>query len=142
LCVSIVSKADYLKYAMSICFIFFTVILLSTSAVAQDYSKRKILLLAEHTHNADLKQQEKILNADSAGLIERDIIITIITQVTDKNRYDALIKKNQGFQFILIGKDGGEKLTSDKPVTLQQLYGLIDSMPMRKYEIESRSKNY
>jgi len=52
-----------------------------------------------------------------------------------------LMKSKTGFQLVLIGKDGGEKLTSDKPETLQQLYGLIDSMPMRRYEIETRSKH-
>jgi len=139
--VSIVSKADYLKLAMAICFLFFTAILLSTSAIAQDYSKRKILLLAEHAEHAELKQQLKIFGTDSAGLADRDIIITVITPVTDKNRYAQLMKNKKGFQLILTGKDGGEKLTSDKPVTLQQLYGLIDSMPMRKYEMETRSKN-
>ncbi len=126
---------------MSIYFMLVTTILLSTAAVAQDYSKRKILLLAEHTQNADLKQQLKIFGTDSAGLADRDIIVNVITPASDKNRYDQLMKNKKGFWLILTGKDGGEKLTSDKPVTLLQLYGLIDSMPMRKYEIESKSKN-
>jgi hypothetical protein len=38
------------------------------------------------------------------------------------------------FLVILIGKDGGEKLNSPKPVTFDQLKQLIDSMPMRKSE--------
>lgn len=126
---------------MTISILFFTAILFSAPAIAQDYSKRKILLLAENAQDADLKDQEKILSADSAGLAERDIIITIITQASDKNRYDQLMKNKKGFRFMLIGKDGGEKLTSEKPVTLQQLYPLIDSMPMRRYEIETRSKH-
>jgi Domain of unknown function (DUF4174) len=125
---------------MTIYAMFFTAILFSTSFVTQDYSKRKILLLAEHNQNTDLKQQQKILSADSAGLADRDIIVAVITPASDENRYDQLTKNKIGFRLILIGKDGGEKLTSDKPVTLQQLYGLIDSMPMRKYEIETRSK--
>ncbi len=126
---------------MTISILFFTAILFSTSAVTQDYSKRKILLLAEHHHQADLEEQEKIFSADSTGLAERDIVITVITLASDKNRYDQLMKNKKGFRFILIGKDGSEKLTSDKPVTLEQLYPLIDSMPMRRYEIETRSKH-
>jgi len=126
---------------MSIYFVLVTTILLSTAAVAQDYSKRKILLLAEQAEYADLKQQENIFSTDSAGLAERDIIITVITPASDKNRYDQWMKNKKGFRMILTGKDGGEKLISDKPVTLHQLYGLIDSMPMRKYEMETRSKH-
>ena len=36
------------------------------------------------------------------------------------------------FLVILIGKDGGEKLSSRTPVPVDQLERLIDSMPMRK----------
>jgi Domain of unknown function (DUF4174) len=39
------------------------------------------------------------------------------------------------FLVILIGKDGGEKLSSRTPVPVEQLEKLIDSMPMRKVEM-------
>ena len=35
------------------------------------------------------------------------------------------------FAVILIGKDGGVKLRKTEPVKRQELYGLIDQMPMR-----------
>ena len=38
------------------------------------------------------------------------------------------------FLVVLIGKDGGEKLTSPTPVSLEHLLHLVDSMPMRKEE--------
>jgi hypothetical protein len=41
------------------------------------------------------------------------------------------------FLVILIGKDGGEKLNNRTPVTVVQLERLIDSMPMRKSEMQS-----
>src|SRR3984885_9745738 len=40
------------------------------------------------------------------------------------------------FLVILIGKDGSEKLNSRTPVTAAQLERLIDSMPMRKSEMQ------
>jgi hypothetical protein len=40
------------------------------------------------------------------------------------------------FLVILIGKDGGEKLNSRTPVTADKLMQLIDSMPMRKQEMQ------
>jgi Domain of unknown function (DUF4174) len=39
------------------------------------------------------------------------------------------------FLVVLIGKDGGEKLTSRTPVEVIQVERLIDSMPMRKSEM-------
>jgi hypothetical protein len=38
------------------------------------------------------------------------------------------------FTVILLGKDGGEKLRSETPVTMEILTRLIDSMPMRQKE--------
>jgi len=42
------------------------------------------------------------------------------------------------FTVILLGKDGGEKLRSHKLLTMEQLNNLIDSMPMRRQEMQSR----
>jgi hypothetical protein len=119
-----------------------TTLLFSWSVSVPDGSKREIILLAEDTHDPNLLEQKKILQADTRGLDERDIVITVITPLSDKNRYNKLMKNKRGFLFILIGKDGGEKLVSEIPVTLTQLFGLIDAMPMRKYEIESRSSSH
>ncbi len=42
------------------------------------------------------------------------------------------------FLVILIGKDGGEKLNSRTPVPVDKLKQLIDSMPMRKSEMQQK----
>ena len=39
---------------------------------------------------------------------------------------------------ILIGKDGGVKLTGDEKTTLQSVFDLIDTMPMRRQEMRER----
>jgi hypothetical protein len=44
----------------------------------------------------------------------------------------------EGFEILLIGKDGTVKLRSDKPVSSEDLFALIDSMPMRKREMRNR----
>ena len=41
---------------------------------------------------------------------------------------------DEEFTVILIGKDGGEKLRSQTPVTMERLMKVIDSMPMRQKE--------
>ncbi len=42
------------------------------------------------------------------------------------------------FTVILIGKDGGEKLRSHQPVSLDILRSTIDAMPMRQEEMRSK----
>jgi Domain of unknown function (DUF4174) len=44
------------------------------------------------------------------------------------------------FLVILLGKDGGEKLNSRTPVSMDQLKQLVDSMPMRKTEMHQASQ--
>lgn len=44
----------------------------------------------------------------------------------------------EAFAVILVGKDGGEKLRSDRPVTWERLQSTIDAMPMRQQEMRSK----
>ena len=42
------------------------------------------------------------------------------------------------FTFLLIGKDGGEKYRRESGIDLQDVFRLIDSMPMRQQEMKER----
>lgn len=42
------------------------------------------------------------------------------------------------FALRLIGKDGSVKLSTESPTPSQEIFALIDSMPMRKAEIPDR----
>ncbi len=117
-------------------------LLLLTMILLQDQSKNKRVLVL-YTYNADnpaYLQQIKLLAADGPGLTERDIIIQkiIFSDITASKFKNQHIKA--GFTFILIGKDGSKKFRSNKTLTLKQLYGLIDAMPMRIEEIRKKEK--
>lgn len=43
------------------------------------------------------------------------------------------------FTVMLIGKDGGIKLSQTSPVTNTELFELIDAMPMRRQEMRERA---
>ncbi len=105
--------------------VYFLILLYLIVMPHQDY--RQLILYAPAPIDATLKQQQKILATDSAGLKDRDIIVSVRTGRSHKT-----------FSVHLIGKDGGEKYTSDKPVTLQKLYFIIDAMPMRKDEMKQK----
>ena len=104
---------------------------------AQPKNHRGIYVFAADADNASFITQKSILT-DQAGLKERDICVHEIIGA----RYNQLLFKKykaavQGFTFILVGKDGGEKLRSTKPVSLKKLFGTIDAMPMRKQEMKN-----
>ena len=50
---------------------------------------------------------------------------------------EILNEKNE-FEVILIGLDGGIKLRRTELLTKEELFGIIDSMPMRKAELRNR----
>lgn len=99
---------------------------------------RELILLAENLSDPTLLRQQVILKADPEGLTERELVVTVLTPQSNYQRYHQLKKNRKGVFVILIGKDGGEKLASEKPVTLVELYGLIDSMPIRKQEMRAK----
>lgn len=115
-------------------------ILSSHGLFGQDYDSRKLLLFAGTGHDKQLKEQLAILHADANGLKERQLVYAVVTRVTDSALYARTMKKTDRFLMLLYGKDGGVKFTSTKPVSLQQLYGIIDSMPMRKEEIKQQQR--
>lgn len=45
------------------------------------------------------------------------------------------------FEMLLIGKDGGVKARSTDPDSLQRFLVLIDSMPMRRAELQARARS-
>jgi hypothetical protein len=46
----------------------------------------------------------------------------------------------EAFRAVLVGKDGGAKLSSDRPISGPELAATIDAMPMRQDEMRQRSR--
>lgn len=84
-----------------------------------------------------VNQQLDKLATDKAGCAERDLEIIIAdTAKLRDDLYQRYRAKADQFTVVLVGKDGGEKFRSTKPVSTQQLFAIIDQMPMRKQEIK------
>ncbi len=106
------------------------------------WKNRVILLFASGQSDALLQKQQKIFREDSAGMDDRDLIVKVITPDSPEEWKVLSQKLDAGgpFSFLLIGKDGGVKKRSDQPVSLESLYSLIDSMPMRQSEMRRRDQ--
>lgn len=100
---------------------------------------RELILFADARNDVSLKKQMKMLDGDAKGLAERDIKITV--KIWNEGQRISYKKNNIPkckFTIVLVGKDGGEKFRSEKVVTLQKLYDIIDAMPMRIYEMKKQ----
>lgn len=89
-----------------------------------------------------LIDQQEALNEVRDGLTERDmdVIVLIASEVSEPDRqflmHDFKLVPHEDFLGWLIGKDGGIKDTFKKPVSADDLFKLVDSMPMRKQEMK------
>lgn len=106
-------------------------------------SPRQVLLFYTNSGLEKHKSQMAILNAHQKDIIERDIKVQRFTSA-EKNssewkKWD--VDSDKSFTFILVGRDGGEKLRSSEVVTAEKLFGLIDAMPMRKDEMRRNENN-
>jgi hypothetical protein len=111
---------------------------------------RPLLIFAPTPDDPQLKIQLRRLHQGAAAVADRDIVAIAIPwnnpspTAATLTTADAVAARRRfhvapsDFTVILLGKDGGEKLRSTKPLTLQKLSDTIDAMPMRQDEIRSR----
>lgn len=101
---------------------------------------RKVLLFYTKNGEADWKSQLETLKAAQKGIHERDIEIKSFAYSKESlpQWQQWKIDSTTKFTFLLIGRDGGEKLRSNEIVKAEKLFGLIDAMPMRKEEVKNK----
>ena len=117
------------------------------------WKKRVLVLFSPSESDASFRSQKHGLDSTAEGVLERDLmVLEIIEQgqsragnrlLSEKSVQDIRkrVRAQTGlFQVLLIGKDGGVKLRSSEPVSMKDLFGLIDSMPMRQQEMENIKK--
>ena len=85
-------------------------------------NQRALNVYAKSKSDKYYLEQMKVLNSDSKGIKVRDIII--------REHFGS-----PAFKITLTGKDGMIKLSSKSVLKLQNLYDVIDAMPMRKAEM-------
>jgi hypothetical protein len=110
-------------------------------------TSRPLLIFAPSPADPQLQIQLRRLHENAPALANRNIAVIAIpynspsptsAQLTDTAAQSARRRFNiapSDFTVILIGKDGGEKLRSTKPLTLDKLFDTIDAMPMRQQEM-------
>lgn len=109
------------------------------------WKSRVIVVYTPEADSKDFQKQKQILAEKTKGVKERDLVVIECVGKTlsseDKN-YVARHFNHDLSQFgvWLVGKDGGTKLSENKPTTTEKFFSLIDSMPMRQSEIKKDGK--
>lgn len=104
------------------------------------WRQRVMVIFAADKDDGKLKEQDRIVDSNTQGFAERDIKVFQLIGPDSKNQQlrDKLRVHGPGFAVVLIGKDGYVKLRKAEPVSAEELFRLIDSMPMRREEMKAR----
>ena len=87
------------------------------------WQNRIIITYASSDENAKLSKLRQDIQENSCGFKNRNLLHFHITE------------PNEEYKILLIGKDGGIKFEGENR-TLQQIFNQIDTMPMRRNEMQ------
>ena len=133
-----------------------TLILLPLMTMAQSndivqqhqWKQRVLLIFSPDAFDSLYQQQLAEYQQQKVGLEERDLVMYKI--LDDKiiaptgKEYDRSVAQvlrdqyqvsGKGLTVVLVGKDGGEKLTEQGLLSTDKLFATIDKMPMRQQEM-------
>jgi hypothetical protein len=101
------------------------------------WASRVLVLSAPDAADRNLKGQREALASARAETRARDLVV--VEAVGFDARARALRRRldlpADAFRAVLVGKDGGAKLTASEPIPPQRLFATIDAMPMRQDEM-------
>jgi len=116
------------------------------------WKNRLVFIFADSKDNYQYKSFKKDWNSNITGIQDRDMILFEIINnkhtflenkpISDKSLRAITRQIGTGakpFEIVLVGKDGSVKLRSSDS-SLNDIFYLIDSMPMRKHEIQQKEE--
>ncbi len=131
-------------------------VILAVSAWGADlgtyrWKYRLLLVMAPSASDPRLTAFEKRLSVRAEDVRDRDLLTLRLLETVPSGPAEHRISPEDvealrrryraapgGFAVILIGKDGGVKLVQDERVSLQAIFDLIDTMPMRRREMQPK----
>ena len=101
---------------------------------------RVLVVSAPDAADGQLKAQRSALGSARSGVAERDLVVLEAVGAGAEARAlrEQLALPADAFRAVLVGKDGGAKLSAVEPIAPQTLFATIDAMPMRRAEMRSR----
>ena len=110
---------------------------------ASHWKQRVLLVAAPNAENADFKTQKALLAGQKQALAARDfrVLDVLYDQLATADKQFLTQKMGLNpltFAAVLIGKDGGVKKQSSRPIAPADLFGTVDEMPMRRAEMRQR----
>jgi hypothetical protein len=131
------------------CFFLFTVTFNGQNLKKHQWENRVLLIISSQKDSKKVTQQIQLLKDKYQDLLERKLVIYTVhkefykfnfqsTKIEANKTYENFNKDKSPFKVLLLGLDGGIKLTQKEVLSTEKLFTLIDGMPMRQYELENK----
>jgi hypothetical protein len=125
----------------------------AVASLEQFQWKNRVFIVIADQDNSRAARQENQLLADRVALEERDMVILKLVGSSIKPlfgsgdgldgealRQELDMPDTGEFAAFLLGKDGTVKLKASEPITSDELFAIIDSMPVRAAETVRHDK--
>ena len=111
------------------------------------WKNRVLLVMSENPNDPLVKQQVSLFSQDAEEMKDRKLILLQVFPEFYLMGGESAIRRNsaevyfdyksakKSFELILIGLDGDEKMRRAELIRPEDLYAIIDAMPMRRYEM-------
>ncbi|MET0427359.1 MAG: DUF4174 domain-containing protein [Microvirga sp.] len=104
------------------------------------WQKRVLLVFAPDAADPRLAEQRRIVATAKSEAEDRDLVV--IEAAGEDPARDAALRRrfgiDSGFRVVLLGKDGGAKLSVAEPLAAARWIETIDAMPMRRQERQAK----
>ena len=117
------------------------------------WKNRLLFLFAPDSSDPSFHHLQNQIIDQKSEVEDRDLVVFSVlvqgpsqtdTTALDRQAADSIRERfavpPNAFSLILIGKDGGVKLKREDPVDLVEVFELIDSMPMRRNEMQQKNQ--
>lgn len=94
------------------------------------WKNRVLLIFARASNDPQLESQTTLIEKNSAAFEDRDLIVFTVPPSDPLRKHFHV--PDHAFEIILIGKDGTEKHRYSSVASPEDIFKLIDSMPMRR----------
>ena len=106
------------------------------------WKERALVVFAPARGDPNLAAQRRIFDQARAGNRERDLVL--VQAVGNEPAAEDLRRRfgvaPDTFRAVLVGKDGGAKLSEASPIAADRLNETIDAMPMRQDEMRHQQQ--
>jgi hypothetical protein len=100
----------------------------------------RVLVVVAPAWDSDAEAQRRIFVSSGNGMSERQIVLAEACDDSERSRQarSRFSADGRHFQVFLVGKDGNTAVSSNKPLSADDLFAGVDAMPMRQDEMGRR----